>query len=62
MAERYTAHYGRNGLQLDGDTADFIWRRTEPFLKDCAMRSLRHLLAEAYIQGARDVLDVQAAA
>ena len=54
-----TAQYRLSGGQrLSRDQKDLAIRRSRPFLDHGAHLPLEHLLAEAYIQGLRDALEV----
>ena len=46
------------GQRLTSEQKDLAIRRSRPFLEYGTHLPLEHLLAEAYIQGMRDALDV----
>ena len=44
---------------IPAEFAALIWRRVVPYLDSVGMsKSLEHLMSEAYLQGARDTLQV----
>jgi hypothetical protein len=49
----------RSEVQPTSEQEHFILGRVRPFMQQGLDRSLQSLLAEAYLQGLRDVLDAQ---
>ncbi len=59
MAKGYVPVIPRSRDAIPREYVDFIRRRTVPFIDHGGTRySLEHLMAEAYLQGMRDVLAV----